>query len=202
VNIETISMDPKAAALAFKDYRTAVKLATDDRRRREDEQVMRAYKAASKGLQVLDLHEVMKATGLNAQFYPKLAICRAHMERCRVWMGSEGTAIFHDPERQAHLRSRNRTILPADTFGRWTYSDRPHRWQTTAVAMVPTIPPALRPKHALSGYFILWEAVWQPAPPVDPLLLKHLGGALYAVLAAWDLSAIERAVLRGRLTTS
>ena len=66
MNVETISMDPKEAAVAFRDYRSAVKLATDQRRKREDEQVMRAYKAASKGQQVLDLHEVMKTAGLNA----------------------------------------------------------------------------------------------------------------------------------------
>lgn len=27
-------------------------------------------------------------------------------------------------------------------------------------AMVPTIPPTLRPPHALRGYAVLWEAHW------------------------------------------
>jgi hypothetical protein len=59
---------------------------------------------------------------------------------------------------------------------------------------VPLIPPRLRPAGDLSNYHILWEANWQ-APPTDPLLLRHLSGPLYAVLACWDLTPIERAVM-------
>lgn len=33
----------------------------------------------------------------------------------------------------------------------------------------------------------------------DPALLKHIGGDLYAVLATWDLTELERSVLGGRL---
>lgn len=33
--------------------------------------------------------------------------------------------------------------------------------------------------------------------PVDPALLKHIGGDLYAVVATWDLTDLERAVLDG-----
>lgn len=39
-------------------------------------------------------------------------------------------------------------------------------------------------------------------PPGDPLLLKHLAGTLYAVLAVWDLTELERAVFGGRMRTS
>lgn len=45
---------------------------------------------------------------------------------------------------------------------------------------------------------ILWEAEWQAVPPKDPALLRHLGGDLYAVVAVWDLTELERAVLGGR----
>lgn len=68
-------------------------------------------------------------------------------------------------------------------------------------AIVPTIPPRLRPPHNLSGYHILWEAEWgqeDVLPPGDPALLRHLGGDLYAVLAVWDLTPLERSVLAGR----
>ena len=67
-------------------------------------------------------------------------------------------------------------------------------------AMVPLVPPPLRPAHALRNYHVLWEADWQQAPPADPALLKHIGGDLYAVLAIWDLTELERAVLAGRAT--
>jgi hypothetical protein len=196
MNIETIIMDPEVARQAFRDYRAAVKLNRDDRRRKEDEQMAAAYKAVSKGLAVLDLHRVMKQAGVLASHYPVLAIARADQEHCEAKIYQDGSARFaHD--RDAFWSSRRFargkvTNVPAGTF---PVSDR----TINARAMVPSIPSALRPKANLSNYHILWEAVWEPTPPVDPLLLKHLGGALYAVLAAWDLTKIEQAVLRGRL---
>lgn len=65
-------------------------------------------------------------------------------------------------------------------------------------AMAPTIPPPLRPPHHLRNYHLLWEAEWTVGsmiPPGDPALLKHLGGDLFAVLAVWDLSPLEKAAL-------
>jgi hypothetical protein len=66
-------------------------------------------------------------------------------------------------------------------------------------AMAPVIPPALRPAHHLRNYHLLWEAEWSriPRPPGDPALLKHVAGDLYAVLAVWDLTPLEQAVLAG-----
>ncbi len=63
--------------------------------------------------------------------------------------------------------------------------------------MVPLIPPALRPSTDFRNFHILWEAEWQRVAPKDPALLKHVGGHLYAVLATWDLTELERAVLGG-----
>ena len=49
----------------------------------------------------------------------------------------------------------------------------------------------------LDRYFILWEADWQRRAPVDPALLRPVGGDLYVVVATWDLTDLERAVLNG-----
>jgi DNA-binding Lrp family transcriptional regulator len=69
----------------------------------------------------------------------------------------------------------------------------------TSRAIVPLIPPKLRPAGNLSKYCILWEADWF-RPPGDPLLLRHLAGTLYAVLAVWDLTELEQAVLGARIS--
>jgi len=66
-------------------------------------------------------------------------------------------------------------------------------------AMVPSIPPSLRPPHSFASYYILWEAVWEPIAPRDPMLLRPLGNNLYAVVAVWDLTDLERAVLNARI---
>lgn len=196
MNIETISMDKEAARLAFHAYRDAVKKNRKDRRLSEDVATMNAFGAAAKGQAILDLHVVLKTAGVQASGYPVLAIMRADQEWCHVEMDRDGAARFQCVE-YLRMGRQDRTKVINAPVGTFPTRDR---WAQRRRAMVPTVPPHLMPKHALSNYHILWEAVWEPAPPVDPLLLKHLGGALYAVLAAWDLTPIERAVLRGRLT--
>jgi hypothetical protein len=67
--------------------------------------------------------------------------------------------------------------------------------------MVPHIPPGLRPAHHLRNYHILWEAEWHPvAPPAprDPALLRRIAGDVFAVVAVWELTELERAVLGAR----
>lgn len=53
------------------------------------------------------------------------------------------------------------------------------------------------PRHEAREAFLEWA----PVPPTDPFLLRHLGGTLYVVLAQWDLTPLEKAVLAGRLTS-
>ena len=65
-------------------------------------------------------------------------------------------------------------------------------------AVVPAIPVHLRPAGDLGEFFILFEAEWDKHAPPDPLLLKHIGGHMYSVLAQWDLTDVEKAVLEGR----
>jgi hypothetical protein len=39
---------------------------------------------------------------------------------------------------------------------------------------------------------------WNEIPARDPALLRHIRGDLWAVLAVWDLTELERAVLGQR----
>ena len=49
-------------------------------------------------------------------------------------------------------------------------------------------------------FHILWEVEqWDPTPPVDPALVRHIRGDLWAVIAMWDLTELERAVLAARI---
>jgi hypothetical protein len=70
-------------------------------------------------------------------------------------------------------------------------------------ARVPMIPANVRPKTgAEQDWYILWEVEkWADnqrsiIPDLDPYLLKHLGGSLYAVLAEWDLTDLERSIMK------
>ena len=73
----------------------------------------------------------------------------------------------------------------------------------TIVPIVPSdvlasIRKRIRTRSSLGRFFTLFEVEeWKPVPPVDSALLEHIGGDLYAVLATWDLTDLERAVIAG-----
>jgi hypothetical protein len=51
----------------------------------------------------------------------------------------------------------------------------------------------------LAALHVLWEVErWELVPPTDPALIRHIRGDLWAVLATWDLTEIERHVLAQR----
>lgn len=77
------------------------------------------------------------------------------------------------------------------------------RW----TADVPLIPPHVRRqaggKTGLRRHLVMWEVEeWRgagrPNAPADPFLLRPLGGEMYAVIAQWDLTELERAIVAGR----
>jgi hypothetical protein len=158
------------ARQAFLAYKRGILNETDTVRKREYEALMRGYRAIAQGQQVLDLHQAMHGAGLQPGTFPKLAICRADAKKCSVYLGHDGSAVF-----------------AADKDARWVY-DRERK-------NVVRLPADTFERRTSSGTA---EAL-VPTAPVDPLLVRHLQGSLYAIVAAWDLTPLERAVLMGRL---
>ena len=198
MDMPTITMERSEAQRAFIDYRRAVR----ERHNAEDEMIMRGYKALAKGHQVINLLDVMKAAGEDAQCRPKLAVARASLTRVYMARSAGGALVIGEEGKDwGRKGSGNRISFPRATMPAYQncgFNGPDNRWPITerrAKAMVPNIPPALRPQHALSNYHMLWEAEWSNLPPKDPALLKHCGGWLYVVLAVWDLTPLEQAVL-------
>lgn len=196
MELAPIEMPRQEARQAFLEYRRAVR----ERHNAEDEMIMRGYRALSQGKQVINLLDVMKGAGADDKGRPKLAVARADLKRVGLQRWPGGGFTFDMPEKLQQSRSAHRVSFPTGTLPRETLIGR--RWDGStgtltrldAEAIVPSIPPQLRPATALSNYHILWEAEWR-AVPADPALLKHVGGWLYAVLAVWDLTPLEQAVL-------
>jgi hypothetical protein len=202
MNVNTLTMPKAEAEAALQDYAAALTRdgQTSEAQRQIDRALRKGYRALAAGLAVLDLHAVFRDTGLQSSYYPKLAICPADSAWCSVRMDSSGGARFADDA--VSWRNRTRAVqIPKETFPTWTWDTRPSKWRSHARALVPLIPPWARPAHALGNYHLIFEAEWEPRPPIDPILVKHLSGALYVVLASWDLTPLERAVLAGRLTS-
>lgn len=200
MNLSTIEMPRVEARRAFLEYREALK----ERHSDEDEAIMRGYRELSRGRQLIQLTETIEAGGTKSIDYrqwpgapvrlatlPALAVMRADQIVCRVRTTTGGEVTYH-PEGNPRANER-RNVVRANTHLSLNYVS----W--TFRAMVPIVPPRFRPKHGLGNYHVLWEAEWEynqpPRPPGDPALLKHIGGDLYVVLAIWDLTPLERAVL-------
>lgn len=179
---------------------------------KEDTILMAAYAEMAKGQRILNIQSVLQAAGLNKQQLPVLAIGRAD------WKEAVLTTRQRYSVQHYFLFSRDRWGGSTDGRGNYRYGDievplrtftanlQNQEWRKSnnlptlpATALLPSIPPHLRPKGDLAEYYILWEAEWKATAPVDPLLLKHVAGFIYTVVAQWDLTPIERSVLEGRI---
>lgn len=196
MDLATIEMPRAEARKLFLDYRRAVR----ERQNDEDAAIMRGYRALSQGMQVINIRDAFEAAGFDEKGLPRIALARADEKFLDCTKNWDARFAFHFP----HSGWGHRCQFAAGrcrSFGGIPGSPRAEKWLWLhARAMVPNVPPALRPKAALSNYHLLFEAEWReiPRPPGDPALLKHIGGDLYAVLAVWDLTPLEQAVLSGR----
>ena len=196
MNLTTLDIDVDRAKAGLDEYRAALRV----ERNAEDEAIAAGYRAAARGLPIISLSTAVAAGGFFDNGLPRIAVCRAGATACMVetWWSGHGLTFYDEwatgrPVR-ALVGSSHVTVNVELPPGR-----RTHRART----IVPPVPPRFRPKRAgrLRRYHILWEVEkWDPTPPRDPALLRHIRGDLWAVLATWDLTAVERQVLAQRVT--
>lgn len=207
MNLSPFTIDKDEAQIAYELYREQHAKTKSE----EDLALTRAYRAVAQGKQVISLQTVMRAGGLDAQGYPKLAIARADQTRVFVNFNPNTSKYRGDCEFYSAGRpgwstpAKNRILIPEGTFPKWRNPDPnvkfwAHREQKQTI--VPNIPPKHQSSFKLGLYHVLWEVEkWELVPPIDPALLKEIGAGLYIVLAVWDLTDLERAVigdLRGK----
>ncbi len=163
----------------------------------EDYEIMRAYQLIAQGKVIIQAMAAIKNAGLNDEGLPYLAIARADAKECALELNRWGGGFFgtHDYSRQ---NSRTRIEFP-NSFFPGDENNRRNTWNTKAT--IPLIPPQHRPKRGLENYHILWEAEWEKIAPEDPYLLRRIGntGDMWIVLAAWDLTPVERAAMQSRI---
>lgn len=202
-----MTVEPHEARAKVAEYRKAVR----DRHNEEDAAILRGYRAIAKGFKVIDLPQMIRLGGVFEQTgLPRIAVGTASHQFVYVERTTRGSVTFLPKRDIAHNRRRDVYGCPDDTLPRterWPDSmsiQGQHVWniwRSGMRAMIPPVPPGLRPAHSLDGYATMFQVEeWAPAPapPGDPALLKHIGGDLYAVVAVWDLTPLEQAVLAGR----
>ncbi len=221
MNIETIKMDPRIARVHYNDYRKRCRSNRDARRKRideehdswgkghaakltrieqEDQELLKAYGALCRGEQIVDVVSTVRKAGIDDKLrLPRLAICKADIEKVCFTTG-ERARTEPSPWRSAP-RGEEHSVVPASAYPAEVTNDAwrtGQRLPTSATALVPSVPTTLRPDD-LSKYYILWEAEWSAAAPVDPLLLSRVNRTMFAVVAQWDLTQLEQRILEGRL---
>jgi hypothetical protein len=195
MDLPTIEVTEEEASAKLAEYE---KMLTEERTA-EDEAIAQAYRAAKRGLQVVRLTEAIKMGGwFDRDGLPRIAIAGAMWPECFVsWSGDD--LIFSDnggwSRNQGALVGRASVRVPMrdvaiPTVRHWRRGQAP----------IPLVPPRHRPKlRRLRHCHVLWEVdAWNSVPAKDPALLRHIRGDLWAVLAVWDLTELERAILAQR----
>ena len=204
MDLATLNIDPVEAEERLAEYTAALR----DVRSAEDEAIAAAYRAAARGLPIISLSAAVAAGGFFEETgLPRIAICRADATMCTVetrgwrWTGYGAGLTYFDE----HATNRPVGALVGSNHVHVALAEPPPVTGRRAVGgttVVPPVPPRHRPTRRnanLGRYHILWEVEkWDPTPPRDPALLRHIRGDLWAVLATWDLTDVERLVLGQR----
>lgn len=203
MDVTTIALDRQKAAELYREYKAHRHYSTP-----VDDEIRKAYRAISKGQVVIQALDSIKRAGLNEKGLPKLAIAGATASECVLRRERNGAAEMTWHPQAWRFRSGRYVqrfpagsfAFPFDSFPALRLGGQGREWATTHAAQVPLIPVHLRPRQALDQYHILFEAEWEPIPPRDPYLLRRIGKAdLWLVVAAWDLTDVERAALATRV---
>lgn len=202
MNIQTFEMEPAKAREMWLTYSKGMKQRRADQNKKEDEALKSMYRHMAQGKRIIMLSSVLRNAGFTAEGFPTLGIVQA--DASHVYFDNSGlcrganmwgfSPYQHSHERRhkdEYVRFPDSVAVPAPAGSRWS-----HR----AFAAVPHIPMHLRPADDLSKYHILWAPNWQRRlPDPDPILLKRVGDDIFVVMAVWDMTPLEMAVLEGRL---
>lgn len=186
MKVEQLRVDPDKARELWHKYQSHRVHQTP-----ADAEISAIYKRLAQGKTVIRALESIRLAGLNSDGLPKLAIARADMKICYVH-ADNNEATFSDCRarwRKIPNESRSKNI-----YVPWPEFKLPNAHYSHE-ARVPLIPVHLRPRRGIENYHILWEAEWTKRYPVDPYLLRRFGGDAWLVVAAWDLTDVERAVM-------
>jgi hypothetical protein len=183
MKVEELAFDREKAREVWREYQKCVAY-----QKPYDAEIAAIYKRLAQGKTVIKALESIRAAGVNEKGFPRLAIARADETQIGVRLSPSKTEWTFEPGYPIRARSRVITVrdVPLAEDYKHIRSD------------VPLVPLHLRPKRGLQNYHILFEANWQEYP-IDPYLLRRFGGDAWLVVAAWELTPIERAVMTNRL---
>lgn len=206
---EVLTMPSSEALTLFRQYAAAARTS----RRKQDAAIRDVFHALSEGRGVINITNAIKQAGVYSKNgHPKLAVLRANEPEVFFRRFANGAGIFgcraylargRNAEAQRQLRQYD---LPEGTLTTWDnipreerpHSYQPHDYYEMHRAPAPVIPPQHRPPDSLSKFLLMWHVEeWKRVAPVDPMLLLPMETVpgMAVVVAHWDLTPVERAVM-------
>lgn len=199
MDVEKFAMTRKKAYASWKEYIEACKGNPSDKFLQDMKKV---YCQLKSGRKIIDIHRIFEVSGLNDKFEPKLAISVASAKTVTMEYEQSGIIRFYYWKGSFHM-GKSEDVIISNVFPKLpeNHWEGQYSRYKRRQASVPAIPASLRPKGSLSGYYILWEVEeWKMIPAKDPYLLKRITPNMFVVLAGWNLTELERAVMKGRMS--
>jgi len=207
MNVEVLALSKEKAKEEYEAWKQLVR----ESRVQYAKDFLSLYAHMKHGGKVVDVWEAMKTAGLNEDGDPRLAIVRADSKHVRFHKTTEwendkklpvGEFYRYDNNGKRWREWKLDVKIPKGYFPEWKrdkngWIER-ERIETSAPIIPARIMNALR-SHNLANYHILWEVEKWNAVPKDPILLKRVTPNMFLVLATWNLTKLERAVIRGRI---
>ena len=202
--VRAVGMDKKKAKEAWVEYRDALKSGRVKNFITDYYRLKRLYHILSTGKKIIDLRKCFMAAGWNDKNEPRLAICSLGFEKRVQAIISPTTSATSE----ITFVAQTKPINSWNPFNSWKrnarislamppFKEPKPQARRELIAPIPIVPPRyLPPAKDLREYFILWEVPdWHALPKRDPLLLKRIGDFTFVVLAAWDMTPLEQAML-------
>lgn len=200
MNTPTIEMPREVAREQLRQYRSQLHKRADA----EYQAVAAGLEHLARGTRLLNLADCFKNVPLDHHYRPKLAIARADRQTVRFRRDTAGKGSFDTQGNRGGRPWPKHGLKHGLRFELEIPRCPPliDYWKEPGgSSLVPMIPASVREavgRIDLAKHFVLWEVTWADIPR-DPYLLKWTGaGDLYAILAEWDLTDLERAVMGGR----
>ncbi len=210
MNVDTITMDPAEARDRLRHYRRALHRSADE----EYKAVAAGYAALAEGHRLIDYATAIRETDRDEKGRPMLALARADRRQVKYNRPHWGSRVTFstcsgDVTRRGGMDSGTYAALyPDGLLVREIDMRERHSAYATGYALVPLVPGNvlvdIGGHSALRKHLILWEVeewadnVIGARPDIDPYLLRPVHGTIAAVVAEWDLTELERAVMAGR----
>lgn len=162
------------------------------------------YNQVRHGRKVIDIGKVLAKGGIKANGHPNLAIVQAKQKTVQCMLKRDGTVIYRPINQWKESVIVNIPAcfggLQKEYFGKFSWSQDGYGYEMKLQAPMPIIPPKVLPANLTDDYYVLWEVdEWKMVPPTDPYLLRRITSNIFVVCAGWDLTAIEKAAMAGRM---